>query len=314
MATEPTKTTNSADVAGLPRVPTDPVVRSRFRGCLLGGAMGDALGAHVEFMTLSEIRRQFGEGGIQDFAPAYGKLGAITDDTQMTLFTAEGMLRAYVRANMRGFGPVFASVTARAYLRWLLTQEGQSAALPGAKPSGWLIGHRELFSQRAPGNTCVAALRAMKRPGDPAKNDSKGCGGVMRVSPVGMYFARWLRGDREEMTKQAFDTACELAALTHGHPTGQLTAGVLAAVVALLLDGIKLTEAIEHAKAQLCLHPAHLETLLAIERAQLLAECEPNRLDAIQKLGKGWVAEEALAISLYCALCAEVCGLFPSTP
>ena len=66
-----------------------------------------------------------------------------------------------------------------------------------------------------------------------------------------------------------------------------------------------LSEAIEKAKAQLCLHPRHRETLLAIERAQLLAECEPNQPDVIQKLGEGWVAEEALAISLYCALCAE---------
>ena len=289
----------------LPRVPADPIVRNRFRGCLLGGAVGDALGAPVEFMDLGAIRQRFGHQGIQDFVPAYGKLGAITDDTQMTMFTAEGMLRAFVRMRMRGIGPVFPSVTARAYLRWLLTQGYQCDAEPVDKPSGWLIEHRELFDRRAPGNTCIAALRAMKRPGDPASNDSKGCGGVMRVAPVGMVMAQWEGDTNDEMTKRAFDIACSLAGITHGHPTGQLAAGVLAAIVALVLNGMPLTEAIEKAKAQLCLHPGHLETLLAIERAQLLAECEPNRPDAIQKLGEGWVAEEALAISLYCALGAE---------
>ena len=297
--------TEEPEIPNLPRVPADPIARNRFRGCLLGGAVGDALGAPVEFMDLAAIRKQFGHQGIRDYAPAYGKLGAITDDTQMTLFTAEGMLRAFVRMRMRGIGPVFTSVSARAYLRWLLTQGYQCDAEAVDKPTGWLIGHQELFDCRAPGNTCIAALREMKRPGDPASNESKGCGGVMRVAPVGMVMAQWEGDISDEMTKKAFDIACSLAGITHGHPTGQLAAGVLAAIVALVLNGMPLTEAIEKAKAQLCLHPGHLETMLAIERAQLLAECEPNQPDAIQKLGEGWVAEEALAISLYCALCAE---------
>jgi ADP-ribosylglycohydrolase len=71
--------------------------RERARGCLLAGACGDALGAPVEFMRDREIRARFGLGGIRDMAPAYGKAGAITDDTQMTLFTAEGLIRAHLR-------------------------------------------------------------------------------------------------------------------------------------------------------------------------------------------------------------------------
>ncbi len=65
---------------------------SRFRGCLLGGAVGDALGAPVEFTSLSTILDRYGPDGITDYSPAFGRLGAITDDTQMTLFTAEGLL------------------------------------------------------------------------------------------------------------------------------------------------------------------------------------------------------------------------------
>ena len=58
----------------------------RTAGCLLGGALGDALGASVEFLALDAICAAYGPRGIEDFAPAYGRLGAITDDTQMTLF------------------------------------------------------------------------------------------------------------------------------------------------------------------------------------------------------------------------------------
>src|SRR5688572_2546199 len=58
----------------------------RFLGCLLGAAVGDALGAPVEFLSLVDIRGRFGQAGIRDYHPAYGKVGAITDDTQMSLF------------------------------------------------------------------------------------------------------------------------------------------------------------------------------------------------------------------------------------
>jgi ADP-ribosylglycohydrolase len=91
------------------------------RGCLLGGAVGDALGAPVEFLSLAGIRRQFGPEGIRDLVPAYGRIGAITNDTQMTLFTAEGLLRAWVRHSTKGICHVPA-VIHHAYLRWLLTQ------------------------------------------------------------------------------------------------------------------------------------------------------------------------------------------------
>lgn len=102
-------------------------IRARFRGCLLGGAVGDALGAPVEFMSVSEIREAFGRQGIRDFIPAYGRLGAITDDTQMTLFTAEGLIRGWMRGMTRGI-TTYQGVTAHAYLRWLKTQGGHPDA------------------------------------------------------------------------------------------------------------------------------------------------------------------------------------------
>lgn len=76
--------------------------KEHFRGCLVGGAVGDALGWPVEFMKLGEIVRRYGEGGIRDLQPAPSGKAEITDDTQMTVFTAEGLLRAETRRANRG--------------------------------------------------------------------------------------------------------------------------------------------------------------------------------------------------------------------
>jgi len=92
-----------------------------YLGCLIGGAVGDALGAPVEFMSNAEIASQFGPSGIQDYVPVFGKIGAITDDTQMTLFTAEGVVRSWVRAFVHAPCAIPSSI-AFAYQRWLHTQ------------------------------------------------------------------------------------------------------------------------------------------------------------------------------------------------
>ena len=59
----------------------DDPLRSRYHGCLLGGAVGDALGAPVEFDSLATIRKRFGDAGICNYVPAYGRAGAIAYST-----------------------------------------------------------------------------------------------------------------------------------------------------------------------------------------------------------------------------------------
>jgi len=132
-------------------------------------------------MSLSKILTKFGPDGITGYAPAFGGLGTITDDTQMTLFTAEGLLRGWVRGCKKGITS-YSDATAHAYLRWLKTQGVRKTNL-GADATGWLYQQRALHSERAPGSTCLGALRKMTSLGQPARNESKGCGGVMRVAP-----------------------------------------------------------------------------------------------------------------------------------
>ena len=291
----------------LPRIPSDSQVRSRFRGCLLGGAVGDALGAPVEFLDLDEIVRSYGEQGIRDYAPAYGKLGAITDDTQMTLFTAEAVLSAHLAAALQSQEPDFFRAAAVSYSRWLMTQENSRLISSGSQKASWLLQQKRLFSRRAPGTTCLSALQTSRGKVTRATNDSKGCGGVMRIAPLGMYFAHSLSQERnrDHVLSNIFATGKDLAAITHGHPSGFLSAGAFAVMVSLVLSGISLTDAIPPAKEVLRQHSSHKETLTAIEKAESLAKSRPRDRSALRELGKGFVAEEALAMGIYSALGAK---------
>ena len=152
--------------------PKSQHIQNLYRGCLVGGAVGDALGAPVEFLSGTQILEVFGPSGIQEYAHSFGKLGAITDDTQMTLFTAEGLIRGWVRGSLRGVCHI-PSVIALAYHRWLHTS-GQSHPLHQGCLDGWLSGHPGLFARRAPGPTCLSGLQDMTRSGDVATSDSNG--------------------------------------------------------------------------------------------------------------------------------------------
>jgi ADP-ribosyl-[dinitrogen reductase] hydrolase len=263
---------------------------NRALGCLLGGAVGDALGAPVEFSSRPEIIKRFGAQGIRDYVIAYGRMGAITDDTQMTLFTAEGCLRALTSERTNNHVDELA-VMRNAYLRWLSTQDVKGDRQ--VDQTGWLIEKDALFNRRAPGNTCLSALR---REGGEV-NDSKGCGGIMRVAPCGIIHA----GDPDK----AFKLGLDAAKLTHGHPTGYLAAAVFAAIIAEVMVGKSLFEAIQSARAVLIGSHAHQETLAALDDAVCRALAKEPPDVAISALGQGWIAEEALAISLYCALSAN---------
>lgn len=286
-------------------MPRDLNRASRTRGCLLGGAAGDALGAPVEFSSMQGIVTAFGPAGIQDFAPAYGRLGAITDDTQMTLFTAEGLIRAQVRYEGRGICHP-PSIIHHALIRWLYTQGERSPALRDP-PDGWLVGRRELFSQRAPGLTCLSSLRGAKHFGENAENDSKGCGAIMRIAPIGLFvLAEEHHEGGPSRPPRAYEIACESAKSTHGHPSSTSSSGFFALAIAKLLKGASLLDAINSARRPLEADEDAGEVRAAIAQALDLADSDaPSSPETVERLGQGWVAEEALAISLFCGLRAE---------
>jgi ADP-ribosyl-[dinitrogen reductase] hydrolase len=268
--------------------------RARVQGSLLAGAVGDALGAPIEFLSLGEIRRRYGPRGIRDLDEAYGRLGAITDDTQMTLFTTEGLLRARCRAEQNGHAAAIPAIY-HAYIRWLFTQGERSLmSTPIDHLDGWLVQVEALHSCRAPGSTCMSALRT-GIPGsvDRRINNSKGCGGVMRAAPAGLV------DDADP-----FELGTDVAALTHGHPSGFLAAGALALIVDRLLHGAPLDEAVMAALDRLRDDPEGEECVAAIDRAIELCKSAAPRPETVERIGQGWVAEEALAIGVYAALVA----------
>jgi ADP-ribosylglycohydrolase len=283
------------------RVPPSDALRRRWRGCLLGGAIGDALGAPVEFMAIDEIRHRFGPAGITDMTTAFERPGMVTDDTQLTLFTADGLLRAHVAQSLEGSASI-AAIVSHAYQRWLATQQQGSSLVDRTGDQGWLAEVTELKARRVPGHACVAALAAMPALGAKARNESKSCAGAVRVAPVGLFCAREPGTSDARAARRAFDLGCELAALTQGHPTGQVAAGAFAALVALLAREWDLDEAVDEVMPLVLRRPLGPETQRAIANAVSLAHEGSPTADRIAVLGEGWNADEALAIALYAAL------------
>jgi|LFRM01.1.fsa_nt_gb ADP-ribosylglycohydrolase len=266
--------------------------KDHFRGCILGGAIGDALGWTVEFLKLNEIKKKYGENGITGLIEGKNGRAEITDDTQMTLFTAEGILRAETRLKERGICHP-PSVVYYAYQRWLITQ-----GYPRLKDrewiyDGWLIGIKELYERRAPGNSCLSALLSGRQGTiDEPINNSKGCGGVMRVAPAGLFCPK----------DHAFRMAADVAALTHGHPSGYLSAGALAYMISSLIEGQDIETAVKNTVVELENNENHQECVQSLNQALELSKSGLSDIDAISQLGEGWVGEEALGISTYCAL------------
>ena len=273
----------------------------KFKGCLIGGAAGDALGYAVEFSSENDIERIYGKGGITQYE-LVGDAAQISDDTQMTLFTAAGLLTA-AAAEKLGGRPDYIAHIRDSYMDWLRTQTEDDAA-QAEKGCSWLAKEPELFQERAPGLTCLNALSVgANGTVDHPINQSKGCGGIMRVAPIGLYFA-----DKSLSQPEVDLLGAGAAALTHGHELGYIPAAVLVHIISLLAgeEDCTVLSAVEDAMdAAKALFPQseYLGTLLALlEKAILLAQSDIEDRRAIYQLGEGWVAEETLAIAVYCAL------------
>lgn len=266
----------------------------RIAGCLLGGAVGDAFGYEIEFESLEAIVARFGARGLRQPVLRQGRL-QVSDDTQMTLFTLEGLLRA---PHPVGLGAATVAQVRLAYLDWLHTQRGRRAGVAGHPPpaAGWLATRPALQARRAPGSTCLqAAASGAVGSVDAPINDSKGCGAVMRAAPVGFLAV-------PDATRLRLGSA--VGALTHGHPDGWLPSGLMAVLTGRLLDGESLPDALAFVlSGTLVGLPAGARTPALLERARELAVRQPrDPQGAIRQLGLGWTGDEALAIAVYAAL------------
>ncbi len=292
-------------------------VKDCIRGSLMAGAAGDALGYPVEFMSRNTILKRYGKEGITKFEIDRNGKALVSDDTQMTLFTANGILMGITRGAMRGIGGQPENYVDGAYLDWYYTQTGIKAKILGDNDFHytWLRDLPELAHRRAPGITCLSACESLFQRQRP-NNNSKGCGSIMRVAPLGLLDASYkVKNDKGIYSSEYLaEAGAKIAKTTHLHPLGYLPAALLtllisrivpltpdevkASIIDIVNDGLKVMMQIdgdEYAKDKEYLKALTLE-------AVRLAQSDIPDADAIKKLGEGWTAEEAWAISLYCAI------------
>ena len=263
--------------------------KNRIIGSLIGGAIGDALGYQIEF------KRNIKEKEVTKYENDFG---IISDDTQMTLFTANGLLWRETRGAMRGIAALPPDAVYEAYLDWLDTQNNTDNH---KNKISWIKDIKELNVPRAPGNTCISALSSgTKGTIDNPINNSKGCGGIMRIAPLGLYMRN---------PEFAGKYAAEISALTHGHPLANIPSYVFATMIYFILnEKLNIEEAliksIKQFKEKFNVYDKqnnkYFENL--IDKAIKLSKENISDIEAIKELGEGWVAEEAFAIAIYSCL------------
>ena len=276
----------------LPAVPSV----ARLHAVLLLGALGDALGYPIELEQGAHLDER--RGPPVQIRRSGGYPAFVSDDTRMTLFTIEGLVRWLVARRDDVRQPMTPFLLG-AYQRWCATQRGVPPASSSTvvTTEGKLPADPRLHFRRAPGTTCLSALAQSVngRTGalDDPLNDSKGCGAVMRAAPFG------LAGRTRE---EGFRTARDSGALTHGHASGYLSGAYLAALVFGLVRDEPLDAAMRAADDLLAGERGSEETNAAVRMARKLAARGMPSRTAIEAYGGGWIGEEALGIGLACAL------------
>jgi ADP-ribosyl-[dinitrogen reductase] hydrolase len=177
---------------------------SRYRGCLLGLAVGDALGTSLEFSppgTFTSIDDMIGGG------PFHLRPGQWTDDTSMALCLATSLIER------RGFDPVD---QLQRYVRWWR--------------EGYLSSTGSCFDIGSTVRSALARFLQTREP-FPGSTDphTAGNGSIMRLAPVVLYYAR--------QPEQAIHFAAESSRTTHGAPEAIDACRYFAALMLAVLGG-----------------------------------------------------------------------------
>ena len=272
--------------------------RDRIRGAMIGCAAGDALGYPVEVLSEAAIAERYGLRGITDYDLDENGTARITADTQLMLLSANGILYAHTRGALRGImAPVY-TYFPHFYMDWYRLQTTERAS---RSRMGWISAYPSLSAQRALSPT-VMEVAATKKFGsvDEPVNDSKGSACLLRAVPIGLSYSH----DPNRIVELGVNTA----ALTHGNEVAWMASGALALIISLIIHReLSITEAVNKTLKALDKSFPDSRTVVyelsrTIRSAVSLASSASSDLDAIHALGEGWVANEALAIGILCAL------------
>ncbi len=270
---------------------------NHYAGCLLGGALGDALGAPVETLTYKEITKEYGHDGVVELQCNIYGLAEITNDTQLTLFTAEGLLRDKCRRGKKGAEKDVRETTNviyRAYLRWLYTQGLSTSHWDDSDYDGWLVGVKALYAKKEIATTCITTLgKGVKGRLSKPINNSSTCGTVIRIAPVGLF---------ADTKDEAFDLGKRVGAITHGHPLAYYSSAAMAVIIYNIVHGMDIMEATLDAIKELEKRENTQELIEKLKQAIELYETKASYMRALKTLGSGREAIESLAIGVYCSL------------
>lgn len=281
----------------------DEVILDKIRGSLVAGGIGDALGYPVEFRQYRDIEEHFGKNGIKDYVLSRSdKTAVISDDTQMTLFTANGLLNCFTRNKIEGTNDTPERDIYKCYLDWLAGQNGRRKK----NNVSWLYDVKKLRVPRAPGITCLTSLESgtMGSVANPI-NQSKGCGGIMRVAPIGLFY------DKNTPIEDIMKIAAETAAITHGHSLGYIPSAAFAQIVhRIVYGGCPMGNTLEdivresnYIVEKMYRGDRNLRYYLDLmDKAVAFSKNDRPDVENIEEIGGGWVAEDALAVSVYCSL------------
>lgn len=272
--------------------------RDRIRGAMIGCAAGDALGYPVEALSEAAIVERYGLRGITDYDLDENGTAHFTADTQLMLLSANGILFAHTRGALRGImAPVYTYFPGF-YMDWYRLQTEKQ---PRRARCGWINAYPALSAKSALSPTVVKVAASVKFGSmDEPINDSKGSACLLRAVPIGLSYFR-------DPTR-ILDLGANTAALTHGHELAWMSSAALALIVSHIIHTeLSITEAVKKTLPVLNeTFPDSREAVNELSRtirsAVSLATSASSDLDAIHALGKGWVADEALAIGILCAL------------
>lgn len=268
----------------------------RIKGCIYGGAIGDALGYPIEFLTFDSINRQF---SINDFNHYLDNVGKYSDDTQMTLYTATGLLLRDYNVIHKGINEDYCESIWKNYKDWFNRQTLKEIN----ESHSWLNNIYEIGLSRAPGNTCLNALS-----GDICGsfnvhiNNSKGNGGLMRVSPIPLYLLRHSELSYDEICT----CAAKSSALTHTHPLGYIPSYAFSAIILKIFEGLSIFEAVKYAIkfTEEKFKDSHYinDFVNLLEYAINAISNDKSDVENIHSFGNSLCAEVCLAVAVYCSL------------
>lgn len=196
---------------------------SAYRGCLLGLAVGDAMGYTVDSRSWQEIREDYGPNGLLGYDLVNG-CAEITSYTQLAAFICDGLLIGMTRGQLQGKMAPFVRYAAMAAREWALGQR------PWGRPDRtlcWLLQQPELCRRHCMDTRMLDTLSrtALGTPEEPT-NHFSGPGGITSAIGVGLFF------DPERMDQAEIDRlGAETVALTQGSPLAFLSGDVLAHIV-----------------------------------------------------------------------------------